>query len=226
MGKNTSIVVTLSCCLGFLFQGCEKNKTSVWDQNKSATHMQDAASAALWGDDALNNTSEGVFSISDEEFIALSEEDLKSQFAEAAVPQSNITPGEAGSGIPGISHFKNPTAILASIFRTVYFNTNQHIIRSQDSLNNLARAATHLIEHPNLYIFITGNCDERGPEAYNLALGARRANYVRSFLVKKGVNPDHIFTISYGKEKPVDPGHNHKAWAKNRRAEFKIYEKK
>ena len=187
--------------------------------------MQDAESAALWGEDALNDDNEGVFSISDEEFIALNEHDLKSQFAEAVVPQSNITPGEAGSGLPGISHFKNPAAILASIFRTVYFNTNAHILRSQDSFNSLSRAATPLKEHPNFYIFITGNCNERGPEAYNLALGTRRSNYVRSFLVQKGVNPDQIFTISYGKEKPADLGHNHRAWAKNRRAEFKIFEK-
>ena len=215
----------LGCLLGFLFQGCEKNNGGVWDQNKTATHMQDVESNALWGADALSDDNEGVFGMSDEEFIALNEEDLKSQFAESVVPQSNITPGEAGSGLPGISHFKNPTAILASIFRTVYFNTNTHILRSQEYINTLSRVATYLKEHPNLYIFISGNCDERGPEAYNLALGTRRSNYVRTLLVKKGVSPDQIFTVSYGKEKPVDPGHNHRAWAKNRRAEFKIYEK-
>ena len=225
MRKYQAIVIMLSCLLGFVFQGCEKNRSGVWDKNKTATHMQDSESNALRGADALSADNEGVFGISDEAFIALNEEDLKSQFAESVVAQSNITPGEAGSGIPGISHFKNPTAILASLFRTVYFNTNAYVIRSQEYIGIISRVGTYLKEHPNTHIFITGNCDERGPEAYNQALGTRRANYIRTLLVKKGVSPDQIFTISYGKEKPVDLGHNHRAWAKNRRAEFKIYEK-
>lgn len=213
----------LGCLVGFLFQGCEKNRGGTWDKNKTATHMEDSDSKALWGADALSDDSQGVFGLNDESFIGLNEKDLHSQFAD--VPQSNITPGEAGSGLPGISHFKNPSAILASIFRTVYFNTNAHVIHSQEHLHMLTRVAGYLKDHPNTYIFITGNCDERGPEAYNLALGARRSNYVRTVLVKNGANPDQIFTISYGKEKPADSGHNSKAWAKNRRAEFKLYEK-
>ena len=80
-------------------------------------------------------------------------------------------------------------------------------------------------KNPNVYIFVSGHCDERASEAYNLALGTRRANTLRSLLVKKGVNPNHIYTISFGKEMPVDLGHTAEAWSKNRRVEFKIFQK-
>lgn len=77
--------------------------------------------------------------------------------------------------------------------------------------------------HPNTYVFVEGHCDERGPEAYNLSLGAKRGNAVRNLLINEGVDPDHIFTISYGKERPLVFEHHEEAWAQNRRAEFKVY---
>ncbi len=74
-------------------------------------------------------------------------------------------------------------------------------------------------------MFVEGHTDERGPEAYNLSLGARRANYVRTLLVQKGVDHNQLHTISFGKERPAEMGHNSEAWSKNRRAQFKIYKK-
>jgi peptidoglycan-associated lipoprotein len=71
-------------------------------------------------------------------------------------------------------------------------------------------------------VTIEGHCDERGTKAYNLALGEKRANAARDYLVAMGVNPSRITTISYGKERPFDPGHNEAAWAKNRRAHFVV----
>jgi peptidoglycan-associated lipoprotein len=67
---------------------------------------------------------------------------------------------------------------------------------------------------------IEGHCDERGTVAYNVALGERRAEAAKAFLVNLGVPAAKMTTISYGKEKPLDPGHNEQAWAKNRRAHF------
>ena len=71
-------------------------------------------------------------------------------------------------------------------------------------------------------VVIEGNCDERGTVAYNLALGERRAESAKAFLTNMGVPASKMTTISYGKEKPVDPGHNEQAWAKNRRDHFVI----
>ncbi len=69
---------------------------------------------------------------------------------------------------------------------------------------------------------IEGHCDERGTVEYNLVLGQKRADSTRNFLVGLGADGRLLETISYGKEKPVDPGHNEEAWAKNRRAHFQM----
>ncbi|MFQ5863854.1 MAG: peptidoglycan-associated lipoprotein Pal [bacterium] len=86
----------------------------------------------------------------------------------------------------------------------------------------LAQDALKLEENPELFIRIEGHCDERGTVEYNLALGERRAISARNYLINYGISPNRITIISYGKEKPLDPRHNEKAWAKNRRAEFII----
>lgn len=86
----------------------------------------------------------------------------------------------------------------------------------------LSRKAQWLRENPNASIIIEGHCDERGTNAYNIALGERRAESAKSFLVDTGIDEVRLTTISYGEERPVDPGHNEEAWAKNRRAHFVI----
>lgn len=97
----------------------------------------------------------------------------------------------------------------------------------KSDLNPEARAilsdnARKLEQNLEVYIRLEGHCDERGTVEYNLALGERRARSVRDYLVNYGINPGRITIISYGKERPIDPGHSEDAWAKNRRAEFVI----
>ncbi len=75
---------------------------------------------------------------------------------------------------------------------------------------------------PDLHLEVQGNCDERGTIEYNLALGDRRANAVKSYLVSLGADASRISTVSYGEERPVNPAHNESAWAQNRRAEFSV----
>ncbi len=86
----------------------------------------------------------------------------------------------------------------------------------------LDKQAQWLARYPQVQVRIEGNCDERGTREYNLALGARRANSVRDFLVSHGVNPARINTISYGKERPIDPGESEEAWAHDRNAHTAI----
>lgn len=86
----------------------------------------------------------------------------------------------------------------------------------------LSGLAEGLALNPGVSIMIEGHCDERGTVEYNLALGERRAIAVKEYLINYGVNASRLYTISYGKERPADPGHNEAAWAKNRRAEFSI----
>lgn len=82
--------------------------------------------------------------------------------------------------------------------------------------------ADWLRRNPRVRLQIEGHCDERGSVQYNLALGERRAESARRYLVTLGIDPSRLSTISYGEERPVDPAHNEEAWAKNRRAEFVV----
>ncbi|HUO21369.1 MAG TPA: peptidoglycan-associated lipoprotein Pal [Caulobacteraceae bacterium] len=97
----------------------------------------------------------------------------------------------------------------------VYFDYNEFNVRA-DAQPILAAQAAWLQRYPQVKVRIEGNCDERGTREYNLALGARRANSVRDFLVAHGVDSSRIDTISYGKERPLDPGTGEDAWAHNR----------
>lgn len=221
--KKTFFVLSLvctACCM--LATGCKSKNGNVWNDTQTAGNYK--GSRSLWGSDETAQD-ESFFGPSDEDFISLKDEDLKAQFADGAIPQPKVSPGESGSGLPGISGFRTPSGQEASIFHNVYFNTDDHILRGKESIAALEKMAAYLKAHPNMYIFVSGHCDERGPEAYNLALGTRRANYIRSYLVKNGVDQNRIHTISYGKERPCDLGHNADAWSHNRRGEFKIYDK-
>lgn len=97
----------------------------------------------------------------------------------------------------------------------VYFDLNQYTIRA-DGRPVLAAQAAWLNRYPSVQVRIEGNCDERGTREYNFALGGRRADSVKTFLVGQGVDPRRITTVSYGKERPVDPGTGESAWGHNR----------
>jgi peptidoglycan-associated lipoprotein len=105
----------------------------------------------------------------------------------------------------------------------VYFDLNASSIRT-DASGVLAAQAAWLNRYPAVKVRIEGNCDERGTEDYNLALGARRANAVKDFLVAHAVSADRITTVSYGKEHPIDTGTGEAAWAHNRNAHTAITE--
>lgn len=97
----------------------------------------------------------------------------------------------------------------------VYFDYDQYSIRA-DAGPILDKQADWLRRYSQVHVRIEGNCDERGTREYNMALGARRANAVRDYLVGRGVAAGRIETVSYGKERPMDPGTGEDAWAHNR----------
>jgi peptidoglycan-associated lipoprotein len=100
---------------------------------------------------------------------------------------------------------------------TVHFATDSSDIDSE-AQSILAKQAQWLAKYPNVRVTIEGHCDERGTREYNLALGDRRANSAKNFLVNSGVSAARISVISYGKERPIATGSNEEAWAQNRRA--------
>jgi peptidoglycan-associated lipoprotein len=110
---------------------------------------------------------------------------------------------------------------FASNVKDVFFDYDKHDIRddAQATLKNDARALSEP-ERSRLRFTIEGHCDERGSEKYNLALGDRRANAAKEYLVKIGISADRIDTISYGKEKPFCTESSEECWQQNRRAHF------
>ncbi len=106
---------------------------------------------------------------------------------------------------------------------------NEHVYFAFDSAalspgaqDILRDKAAYMTENPDVSVTIEGHCDERGTNEYNLALGERRAQSVKSFLVDLGIGAERMSTISYGEERPADPGHDETAWTRNRRAQFVI----
>lgn len=116
-------------------------------------------------------------------------------------------------------NFTQDSSTLAA--DTIHFAFDSAVIRDSDQAN-LQAVAQFLQQNPNDQLLVQGNCDERGTEEYNRALGERRALAAREALSGMGVTPDRVHEISFGKDKPVDPGHDEAAWAKNRRDDFVV----
>lgn len=96
---------------------------------------------------------------------------------------------------------------------------------SPEAQKILDKKVAWLRKHPDIKIIIEGHCDERGSNEYNLALGERRANSAREYLINAGIDPDRIHIISYGEERPLALGHDEASWAINRRAHFVVWKK-
>jgi len=128
--------------------------------------------------------------------------------APAAIPEYGTFDSSGNPYIPGTNQ------LLA---RTFYFGYDQANL-SQNDLAILEMHARVLAENPARVILIQGHCDERGTREYNLALGERRSDTVRRFLLSAGAASSQVETVSYGEERPEDPGHNEASWSRNRRA--------
>jgi peptidoglycan-associated lipoprotein len=100
---------------------------------------------------------------------------------------------------------------------TIYFGTDAYDVDAEDQAV-LTKQAAWLAKYPNVTVTIEGHCDERGTREYNLALGDRRANAAKNFLIQAGVSASRVSVISYGKERPVATGSDEASWAQNRRA--------
>ena len=109
----------------------------------------------------------------------------------------------------------------SGVLKTVYFAYDSNDLDSA-ATGVLQGNATWLKGHARYNVEVAGHCDERGSIGYNVALGDRRATAVKSYLVSLGADGSKLTTVSYGEEKPANPGHDETAYAKNRRAEFTI----
>jgi peptidoglycan-associated lipoprotein len=114
---------------------------------------------------------------------------------------------------------KTAEAVRTMLATMIHFDYDKANIRPEDA-SILDQKVAILQANPNLRIRVSGHCDERGSDEYNLALGNRRAIAAKQYLTSHGIAASRIEIASYGKERPVDPGHTAEAWAKNRNDQF------
>lgn len=124
--------------------------------------------------------------------------------------ESSVKPAPAAT--PAVTSSESP-------LKDIFFNFDDATILA-DQKQALGGDFAWLKAHPEMKVTIQGNCDERGTEEYNLALGERRADAVKNYLVAEGIAADRISTISYGKDRPFVLGHDENAWKMNRRDHF------
>ncbi len=194
--KSLSLFIFI-LCFGLLLAGCPKKQVVVNRDQSSVQRSEEAA--------RLEREREA------RELARLREEELKTP----AGGETLVAKKE-----PGIEGEVFETKLL----KDIHFDFDKYDVRREDEAI-LKENAAFLKNNPKMKIQIEGHCDERGTVEYNLALGERRANNTKKFLVFLGIPRDRISTISYGKEKPLDKGHHEEAWAKNRRAHVVVLSK-
>lgn len=158
---------------------------------------------------------------------AQSEADIKKKEAEAAAKEEaarKLAAEQQKEDVKELALKRDAAAAAAAekeqtAFEDIYFAFDKSTIESE-AREILKRLASLLDSNKNYSLVIEGHCDERGTVEYNLALGQRRADAAMKYLVDLGLDKESIKTITYGKERPLDPGHDEEAWAKNRRAHF------
>jgi len=114
-----------------------------------------------------------------------------------------------------------PKEVKPAVLNDVFFDFDKYNLTAE-SKSTLEGNASELKRVMDTMVTIEGHCDERGTISYNLALGEKRANAAKDYLVALGIDGSRISVVSYGKERPFDPGHDETAWAKNRRAHMVV----
>jgi peptidoglycan-associated lipoprotein len=202
MGKKGLVVLVLILCVGLLLTGCPK-KTVV----KEEPSMKKAEEPVAEREKAAKLAAE-------QESARIREEEAKKakekEFEKSLVAKKE--PGIAGE------------VFESRLLKDIHFDFDKYDIRPGDA-EILKDNAALLSKYPQVKIQVEGHCDERGTNEYNLALGERRANAAKRYLLSLGISTDRLSSISYGEEKPLDTGHNEEAWSKNRRGHFVILSK-
>jgi len=211
MVKKSFCIFILIFCLGMFLAGCPKKKVQFSKEESSAQQSEEAR--RLEAERAAKEAKEAQ-EAKERELARIKEEEAK-KLKEQELEKSLVAKKE--QGIEGVVY-------ESKLFKDIHFEFDKYDIRREDE-EILRENAAWLKKNPKMKIQIEGHCDERGTAEYNLALGERRANMTKKYLLSLGIISDRISTISYGEEKPLDPGHNEEAWAKNRRAHIVVLSK-
>ncbi len=229
LGHNMKkhIFCSLMAMTVLLLTGCSSHSTvSMWENTKTASRHIGRGVRALAGggkDSRLLHYPYEFQGPEDSQYIGIYDEDEVHQ--KPSFPLAKEVPGDMGSFLPGIDGFHSPAGKEAVAFKHVHFDTNQDHVHKASELEVIKSICKYLKKNPSTYVYIEGHCDARGTALYNMSLGSRRSNMVRSMLIENGIDLNRLFTVSYGKEKPLDEGNNPVAWEKNRRVQFKLFKK-
>ena len=211
MIKKSFSIFILILCLGLFLVGCPK-KTVVVNRDRPSVQRSEEASR-LEAERAAREAREAQ-ELKERELARIKEEEAK--MAQGRELEKSLV-AKKERGIEG-------EVFESKLLKDIRFDYDKYDIRRVDE-GILRENAAFLKKNPKMKIQIEGHCDERGTVEYNLALGERRANSTKRYLVSLGITSDRISTISFGKERPLDPGHNEEAWAKNRRAHIVVLSK-
>jgi len=194
MIRRSFTILILILCLGLILTGCPK-KTAI----KEEPSVTKEEAARLEAERAAKEAREKELARIREEQARKAKEEFEKSLMAKKEP-----------GIEG-------EVFESKLFKDIHFDFDKYDIRPGDA-EILRGNAALLSKYHTVKVQIEGHCDERGTNEYNLALGERRANSTKKYLVSLGISQDRISSISYGEERPLDPGHNEEAWGKNRRA--------
>jgi peptidoglycan-associated lipoprotein len=203
MSKKSLTLFIFILCLGLFLGGCPKKKVAVSRDLASVQRAEEAARREREAREAKER-----------ELAKLREEELKKP-TEGELEKTLVTKKE-----PGIEG----EVFESKLLKDIHFDFDKYDVRPADEAV-LKENAAFLKNNPKMKIQIEGHCDERGTVEYNLALGERRANNTKKYLVFLGIPSDRISAISFGKERPLDKGHHEEAWARNRRAHIVVLSK-
>ncbi len=211
MAKKGFSILIAGLCLGLFLAGCPKRAVVV-NRDRGSTQRSEEA-RRLEAERAAKGAGEAkeAQEAKERESAKIKEEEAKSA-RRGELEKSLVAKKERG--IEG-------EVFESKLLKDIRFGYNKYDIRAADE-EILRENAAFLKKNPQMRIQIEGHCDERGTSEYNLALGERRANSTKRYLSSLGISSDRISTISFGKEKPLDPGHYEEAWAKNRRAHLVV----
>ncbi len=214
MAKKSFTILILVLCLGLFLAGCPKKRVAIYKEQPSVQKSEEAR--RLEAERAAKEAREAreAQEAKERELARIKEEDAK--LAQKRELEKSLV-AKKEQGIEG-------EVFESKLLKDIRFDYDKYDIRREDE-GILKENAAFLKKNPNMKVQVEGHCDERGTVEYNLALGERRANSTKRYLVSLGITSDRISTISFGKERPLDPGHNEEAWAKNRRAHIVVLSK-
>jgi peptidoglycan-associated lipoprotein len=213
MIKKSFTIFILILCLGLFLVGCPKKTVKFSREQPSVQKSEEAR--RLEAERAAKEVKEKEAKEAKERELARIKEEEAKMAQDRELEKSLVAKKERG--IEG-------EVYESKLLKDIYFDYDKYEIRREDE-GILKENAAFLKKNPKMKIQIEGHCDERGTAEYNLALGERRANSTKRYLVSLGITSDRISTISYGEERPLDPRNNEEAWAKNRRAHIVVLSK-